>query len=216
VSLVEPRTNADVWHRKRVRTSLEIERAGLELLSERGLGNVTVEQISAAAGISTRTFFRYFRNPRDVLSRVPIRESKRICQVLSSRPPHENLLEAFHAVFGAGGAVVDLTVDNAQLELETVELWSRIVRAAPEVVQSESHVTTTLATELEDVVRIRLDFGPEDDATVGVLSAAFAAVIWYVYTRVLEQDGDIDLSAQLDAAFRALAGLHGAPRPRPG
>ena len=72
----------DAWERRRIQMSLRIERAGLELLSDRGLEHVTVDQIAAAAGISTRTFFRYFRNPRDILTAVPVRESRRMCRAL--------------------------------------------------------------------------------------------------------------------------------------
>ncbi len=95
---LEPQHRDDVWERRRIQTSMRIERAGLELLSAHGL-DVTVDQIAAAAGISTRTFFRYFRNPRDVLTAVPARESRRMCRALLARPPDESLLDGFHAWF---------------------------------------------------------------------------------------------------------------------
>jgi AcrR family transcriptional regulator len=214
VSVGEPRTNADVWELKRVRTSLEIERAGLVLLSERGLDNVTVEQIAAAAGISTRTFFRYFRNVRDILTAVPVRESKRMREGLMARPPEETLLEAFHAVFQGGGAHVAVAGENLELELEAVALWSRIVRAAPDVVQAESHATSVLARELEDVVRARIDPRPDDADVVGVLSVAFAAIIWFVYVRLIEESDVTPLAERLDRAFDALATLEAAARTR--
>jgi TetR/AcrR family transcriptional regulator, regulator of mycofactocin system len=208
VTAVEPKSNADVWERKRIQMSLRIECAGLALLSQRGLGEVTVEQIATAAGISTRTFFRYFRNATDVLTPVPVRESERICRLLMARPPAEGLLDAFHAVFAAGGALADVATEHSGRELEAARLWSEIVRAAPDVVQSESRATSVLAAELEHVVRQRLSVGADDDETVGVLSAAFAAVIWFVYTRAIEHADDVGLSAHLDKAIHALAGLH--------
>ena len=95
----------DAWERRRVQMSLRIERAGLALLRERGLDDVTVDQIAAEAGISTRTFFRYFRNPRDILTAVPRRESRRMCAALLARPADESLLDGFHAWFRElGGA----------------------------------------------------------------------------------------------------------------
>ena len=59
------------------------------------------------------------------------------------------------------------------------------------------------------MVRVRLGFGADDDEKVGVLSAAFAAVIWYVFTRSLAA-GDPDLPSRLDEAFDLLGHLHAA------
>jgi AcrR family transcriptional regulator len=207
MALLESAEPEDVWERRRILVSLGIERAGLELLSERGLDDVTVDQIANAAGISTRTFFRYFRNPRDVLTAVPLRESRRMCRALLARPADESLLDGFHAWFREVDQR-DLTTPNGRLEIEALVLWSGIVRRAPEVIQSESRAMTSLSTELEAVIRRRFSFGEEDDEKVGVLSAAFAAVIWYVFSRALSEDDAADLASRLDQAFDLLAHLN--------
>lgn len=46
--------------RKRRATRLGIQRAAIELATERGVDKVTVEEISHAANVSSRTFFNYF------------------------------------------------------------------------------------------------------------------------------------------------------------
>jgi AcrR family transcriptional regulator len=205
--VLESAEPGDVWERRRIQVSLGIERAGLELLNERGLDDVTVEQIATAAGISTRTFFRYFRNPRDVLTAVPLRESRRMCRALLARPVEESLLDGFHAWFRELDHH-DLTTPNGRLEVEALVLWSGIVRRAPELIQTESRAMSVMSTELEAVVRRRFSFGAEEEEKVGVLSAAFAAVIWYVFTRTLSEGDPADLSTRLDRAFDLLGHLN--------
>jgi AcrR family transcriptional regulator len=197
---------SDAWEQRRILVSLRIERAGLHLMSTRGL-DVTVEQIAAEAGISKRTFFRYFRNARDVLTAVPARESRRMCDALLSRPEGENLLDGFHAWFHEM-ADRDLSTPAAALAAENVLLWGAIVGEAPELIQSRSRAVIVLSANLDEVVRLRMGFEPGDDDKVGVLSAALAAMIWYVYARSVLDDDPTHLTARLDEAFGLLDLLH--------
>src|SRR4051812_26554524 len=59
--------SAGVAGRPPLTTRLEIERVAFALFAERGFDETTVEDIAAAAGISRRTFFRYFASKNDVV-----------------------------------------------------------------------------------------------------------------------------------------------------
>lgn len=48
--------------RRRQQTARDIQLATLDLAVQKGLENVTTEEIAAATGISTRTFFNYYTN----------------------------------------------------------------------------------------------------------------------------------------------------------
>jgi AcrR family transcriptional regulator len=209
MAAVERVEQQGAWEQRRVQVALRIELAGLRLIAGRGLDDVTVEQIANEADISVRTFFRYFRNPREILAAVPAREARRMCQALLSRPTGESLLDGFHAWFHSMDESRDVSTPTGALEQEAIERWSAILRADPDEVEASSQAVPALTAELDEVLRVRLGFGPGDDEKVGVLSAAFAAVIWYVFKRSIIA-GDPDLVIRLDEAFDLLGHVHAA------
>jgi hypothetical protein len=133
-----------------------------------------------------------------------------MCRALLARPVDESLLDGFHAWFREMGNRRDGGGRLEELEVENFALWSGIVRRAPDVLQSESRAMGALIAELEEVVRERLGYRTDEAEKVGVLSAAFAAVIWYVYTHSLSSGPTTELSARLDEAFALLGDLRRA------
>ncbi|MCD2443537.1 TetR/AcrR family transcriptional regulator [Agromyces sp. SYSU K20354] len=53
--------------RRKAATQLEIARAAAVLFTEHGADQVTAEAIAASAGVSLRTFYRYFRTKEDAV-----------------------------------------------------------------------------------------------------------------------------------------------------
>jgi AcrR family transcriptional regulator len=165
----------------------------LGLVLERGLADVTVEDIAEAAGISPRTLFNYF-------------PSKRSAVIAGPEPPSAEAVERF---------VADRTrpvLDGLQTLLaESVADWSEVlrrrqaVRTYPELIPVLHERVATFEAVLVDAVARRLSVGP-DDPRAQIAGAVAAAVLRTCVTRPTG-DSDASFRADLGRAFAALRDL---------
>ncbi|MYW13205.1 TetR family transcriptional regulator, partial [Streptomyces sp. SID2563] len=82
-----PRTT--LAERKRRLVSDELTESALQLLALKGFDAVTVDEIAAAAGVSKRTFFRYFASKEDVVVQFLADMGTGIRAELAARPAAE-------------------------------------------------------------------------------------------------------------------------------
>jgi len=80
--------------RPRATSRRALERIALQLFSEQGFEATTVEQIAERAGVSRRTFFRYFDTKADVLWSEFDAEVTTLHQLLAQAPDDLPLTEA--------------------------------------------------------------------------------------------------------------------------
>jgi AcrR family transcriptional regulator len=117
----------------------------LELYLERGYENVTVAQITERAGLTRRTFFRYYTDKRDVLfagsEQLPIALADAIRRADAALLPFEALLAALADV---GELLIDRVPNAAQRRA--------LINASPELRERErtkfAAVTNAAADEL--------------------------------------------------------------------
>jgi AcrR family transcriptional regulator len=88
-----------VREQRRTFTVSEIARRAIDLFVERGYDGVTVDEIAAAAGISARTFFRYFPSKSDVLREHQRYLFERLTRALTARPASESSTTALRKAF---------------------------------------------------------------------------------------------------------------------
>jgi len=85
--------------RKKAATREALHEVALRLFGERGYQATTVAEIAAAANVSERTFFRYFRSKEDVALQDATRYLPRFEAAIRERPPEEPPLRALLGAF---------------------------------------------------------------------------------------------------------------------
>jgi AcrR family transcriptional regulator len=85
--------------RKKLATRQALSSVALRLAVERGLENVTIEDITAEADVALRTFRNYFASKYEAVAAIGADRARRIGMSLLERPPGEPLWDALtHAV----------------------------------------------------------------------------------------------------------------------
>jgi AcrR family transcriptional regulator len=130
---VDPTPDTPLTLRERTRRAVhaEITDTALRLFAEHGFEATTVEQIAAAAGISRRSFFHYFRSKEDVVLGDLEALGRRVRDALEARPATETAWEALRAALktlhapGAGAVtalqVADMYADAPSLRAKHLE-----------------------------------------------------------------------------------------------
>ncbi|MDS1135382.1 TetR/AcrR family transcriptional regulator [Nitratireductor indicus] len=111
--------------RKRRETMERITEAGIRLFLNRGYEATTLDDIAAAASISRRTFFHYFKSKDEILISLQSGMGTMIAEAIRETPPDKQPIEAVReAVIKACAAVPPddmLAIDQLMRSSETVQ-----------------------------------------------------------------------------------------------
>ncbi|MCF1596953.1 TetR/AcrR family transcriptional regulator [Streptomyces muensis] len=138
--------------RKKRATRDALVEAAVRLAAEHGAERVTVEAISDAAGVSTRTFFNYFDSRDDAFVMIGAEANARVRQAVLAAPPGLSPLQVLRDAIAAELAEVE----------ERHELWSlhaMVLRTSPRLLVRALGVHTADERELAEVLAERIDVG---------------------------------------------------------
>lgn len=158
-----PAADCGLRERKKQQTRAAIHTAALELVTDRGLAGVTVEEICAAAGVSPRTFFNYFPSKGNAALGLP-----------ATTVPDEA-----RAVFLA--AEGPLVSDLCDLVAQTVTLpedrrrMKELVQARPEMVPTMLQWMADARLAVHEVASHRTDPDSARTAVTLVMAAVIEA-----------------------------------------
>lgn len=190
------------WARRRATESKRIEFAAMQLCLERGVDEVTIEEVAAAAGISRRTFYRYFDTIDDVLCASPKRSIDRIARAVRDRPISETVGQAFV------NAAREARPSEEERKLQTlgagicvrypVAWWRALGRIHP-----------SAGEVFEELVAERLAAAGKDPSSAALISGVLQAVFTYT-ARKSQKNGRFDPKVEdMEAALKAIADVFG-------
>jgi len=126
---------------RKERTRALLAQRAAELFVAKGFDHTTVEEIAQAAGISPRTFFRYFATKEEVVMSFLWLKIDQLLASLAMRPQDESLLESVQVVFRAVQGETEVEQDRQLLQLLAttpslrarwlVDGWESAVRLRP-------------------------------------------------------------------------------------
>ncbi|MER6394917.1 TetR family transcriptional regulator [Kitasatospora sp. NPDC001603] len=190
--------------RKRRLVAAELAEAALLLLAENGFEAVTIDEIAVTAGVSKRTFFRYFASKEDVVVQVLADLGPGMCAELAARPAAEPPSVALrHAVWTTLAACADGPdhAGHGDRALRVVQLIVRTPALLGRFLERQAQWRDELASEL--AARLGLDPATAmyPPLAAGMALSAFDTVL----RRWSDSDGTEDPAALIDHAFAVLA-----------
>jgi AcrR family transcriptional regulator len=203
--MVRAMTQASLRERKKLATRRLLRQTALELIAERGFGNVTVEDIAAAADVSPRTFFNYFPTKEAALfGSDPVRAAQ-VRERIVHDSPGEPVLSVLRAVLVSGARFV---VEDLEELGEDRETWLRRIKA----VRADPHLRAAHAAQMASTERTvtealaeRLGTDPDTDPYPGLLCAVATGVFRNGMASWADSGGTVPLARLIDLSFQALA-----------
>lgn len=170
--------------------------AALALFDEKGFDVVTVDEIAAAAGISRRSFFRYFPTKEDVVVAGHAKFGTKIADAVRARPEGEDVWSSLRRGY-------DVLADNTDRDPEAAARTMRVVNGT----------ASLRAHTLEKHIGWAVDLAPEIARRLGgadihrleadaLVHASFACLDIALFHFTLSPSSS--LHDKLDATFDAL------------
>ncbi len=171
-----------------------LENAALELFQERGYANTTVQEIAERAGLTERTFFRYFSDKREVLFSGSQDLERAIVDVIERGPEAATPLEVVAAAFEAAGSFI-----QEHRSLSYARARHTLITAHAELQERELIKLASLAQAVTRALRARAVAEPAASLAAELGVAAFKVGFQRWVTGKKPRDFPEHIRAALDA-----------------
>ena len=185
--------------RKKLAVRRALSSAAVRLAVERGLENVTIEDITAEADVSVRTFGNYFSGKYEAICALGTDRARRIGAELLARPTSEPLWEALVNSMLAHYEGADRAPDGEWLA------GLKLVLTAPAIRGEYLKVNAEMQEVLAAAIATRARIDPSQDMYPQILAGAVTAAAQVAVRRWFAADPPVPLRPLLRQALDQLA-----------
>jgi AcrR family transcriptional regulator len=168
--------------------------AALDLYLERGFDQTTVADIAERAGVTERTFFRYFADKREVLFQGSARLEELVVETVADAAPGASAFDA--AMAGVRATAAYLT------DLDFSRRRAAAIEANPGLLERELLKLASMRAATAAALRAR----GADDLTAALAADAAGSVFHQGFQRWIQGDAP-DFGAAIEDALAALRRL---------
>ncbi|MGC2175695.1 MAG: TetR family transcriptional regulator [Acidimicrobiales bacterium] len=170
-----------------------LERAALELYGDGGFEQTTVAEIAKRAGLTERTFFRYFSDKREVLFAGADRLKSLLVDEVTEAPASATPIEA---VAGALEVAASVLQDNR----EFAQRRQNAITTNAELQERELIKLASLASAMAEALRER----GVPEPTASLTGEAGIAIFKVAFERWTDESNDVELAQLIRDSLREL------------
>ena len=168
--------------------------AAIDLFAEGGFDETTIDDIADAAGVSQRTFFRYFDSKADLMGKGTADLAVALSDAIEACPPSFSLSETMREAV--------LKVANQAAAYPRLEKLIQIAAKYPGARQAQASYAPEIETEIAQAYARRMKQPRKSDITPRVM-AAITTSLFHVALHTWLERGRGDIEATVDEVLGA-------------
>jgi AcrR family transcriptional regulator len=164
------RSAPTLQERKQELVRQELAKAAWKLFAKKGYEDATVTEIAEAAGVSRRTFFRYYSSKEDVLTETSDDFAESMLAAMAARPRSESPLLAIR------NAIVPV-LEKTLADVDRSRAIIRLLRRSRSLRRAMLERHARMEERLADLLAERMGVDPATDATPALVAFLARAMV---------------------------------------
>jgi AcrR family transcriptional regulator len=190
--IVDDSRDPGLRERKKQATREALSLAAVRLALERGPDKVRVDDIAAAAGVSSRTYNNYFSSREEAICAAAAERARQVGAALRERPPDEPL----------GEAIIRAIVGRYASTGEPDKQMIRLIVSTPALRGEFLKTVAAREAQLAEAIAERLGLDAERDMEPRLLAAVVSSASRIATMQWLRPEVDAPLTEVVESALR--------------